>query len=456
MSRRDIDTRGYRWFTSILLGIAMLGALAATFAGAGDSIEMPQVGPTTVRDSLPPGRWKRAREATQQTQLTDEQRAEFARLQSIGYLTGSNPAPETDGVVQYNRGSAQEGLNFYTSGHFPGAILTEMDGNVLHEWECAFETVWPDYVSPEEYDTPDASLQRARNRKTWRRAHLYENGDVLAIYEGLALAKIDRDSRLIWSYRGGCHHDLEVMDDGTILVLARDALIVPWVNPRWPILEDYVVVLDRNGNELKRVSILDAFERSQYRCLLDKMPPRGDVLHTNTVEMLDGSLADRIPAFRKGNVLISVLRFSAIAVLDLESEKVVWAMGGMWREQHQPTVLGNGLLMIFDNRGKLCGDGDEESRVMEFDPVTQEVVWSYEGGYGVEFYSHSCGSAARLSNGNTLISESDYGRAFEVTPDGEIVWEFLNPHRAGESDRYIATLYEVIRLPRDFPTTWVE
>ena len=71
------------------------------------------------------------------------------------------------------------------------------------------------------------------------------------------------------------------------------------------------------------------------------------------------------------------------------------------------------------------------------------------------FFTATCGTAERLPNGNTLITESDNGRAFEVTPDKEIVWEFYNPHRAGPDDEYIATLFEVIRLPSDFPTDWV-
>ena len=55
-----------------------------------------------------------------------------------------------------------------------------------------------------------------------------------------------------------------------------------------------------------------------------------------------------------------------------------------------------------------------------------------------------------------MISESDHGRAFEVTPDGEIVWEFHNPYRAGEDDRFVASLPELIRLPPDFPTDWLD
>ncbi len=43
----------------------------------------------------------------------------------------------------------------------------------------------------------------------------------------------------------------------------------------------------------------------------------------------------------------------------------------------------------------------------------------------------------RLPNGNTLITESDGGRLLEVTPAGEIVWEYLNPVRGGEAEELI-------------------
>ena len=36
----------------------------------------------------------------------------------------------------------------------------------------------------------------------------------------------------------------------------------------------------------------------------------------------------------------------------------------------------------------------------------------------------------RLPNGNTLITESDGGRLFEVTKPGKIVWNYINPVRA--------------------------
>jgi hypothetical protein len=35
------------------------------------------------------------------------------------------------------------------------------------------------------------------------------------------------------------------------------------------------------------------------------------------------------------------------------------------------------------------------------------------------------------------------------------VWEFYNPHRAGENGQYIATIFELLRLSPEFPTDWV-
>ena len=74
----------------------------------------------------------------------------------------------------------------------------------------------------------------------------------------------------------------------------------------------------------------------------------------------------------------------------------------------------------------------------EFDPETNETVWEYKDDPSTFFYSHHISGAERLENGNTLICEGSYGRLFEVTSEGEIVWEFINPslgRRSWESRR---------------------
>ena len=56
------------------------------------------------------------------------------------------------------------------------------------------------------------------------------------------------------------------------------------------------------------------------------------------------------------------------------------------------------------------------------------------------FFSPYMGSVQRLWNGNTLICESAFGRLFEVTPDGDVVWEFVIP----DFGEYPAPLNEFI------------
>jgi hypothetical protein len=337
------------------------------------------------------------------------------------------------------------GLNVYVSGHAPEAVLMDMSGRELHRWRYPYAKAVPDNEVGE--------MERALYRDFWRRAHVFPNGDLLAIFEGHALVKLDARSNLLWVYRGKPHHDLQVMDDGTIYVLTRQAHVIPRINPDEPVLEDTISVLDPGGKELKKVSVLEAFERSEYRFFLERMQKEGDILHTNTLEVIDERLAGRIPGVRAGQVLISCLFLDTIAILDLETESIVWARASTWKWQHQPTVLDGGTMLLFDNLGG--DDAFGRSRVLEFDPMSPEFSWVYEGVEGAPFHTSTCGAAQRLDNGNTLITESDNGRAFEVDADGEIVWEFLNPYRAGPDNGLVATLFEIVRLPPDFPTDWI-
>ena len=57
-----------------------------------------------------------------------------------------------------------------------------------------------------------------------------------------------------------------------------------------------------------------------------------------------------------------------------------------------------------------------------------ESTWTYLAPDKYSFYSPFISGAQRLKNGNTLITEGAKGRSFEVTPEKEIVWEYLNPY----------------------------
>jgi hypothetical protein len=137
-------------------------------------------------------------------------------------------------------------------------------------------------------------------------------------------------------------------------------------------------------------------------------------------------------------------------VIDLERETVVKAWRGPFRRQHDPVVVEGGRILLFDNTG--LGD---RSRVFELDPVSMEIVWETTGDPAFPLRSWTCGAVARLPNGNTLITDSDQGRALETTRDGTIVWEFFNPFRVGEDPVLIATLFDVVRIPPGFPMDWL-
>ncbi|MFH1501588.1 MAG: arylsulfotransferase family protein [Candidatus Eisenbacteria bacterium] len=388
----------------------------------------------------PGGRWH----PTDQLGMTEEQRSEVERLRSIGYVAGSQAAPENTGITQHDPLRSFAGLNFYTSGHAAGAVLMDMDGNVLHEWSHSFIDAWK--TGPRE-ELPKST----KGAGFWRRAHLFENGDVLAIFDGMGLIKVDKNSELIWAYLEGVHHDLDVLPDGRIFVLIREAHMNPSVSAELPVLEDYIAVLDGDGNELRRVALLDAFRQPRFSHYLDSMKESGDIFHTNTIEVLGTGFQRKTAGFDRGNVLVCVREIDVVAVVDMMSEEVVWAARAPWSKPHQSTVLPNGNILIFDNRGY-----GGVSRVVEFDPATLAIVWDYHGEDPADFYSKECGSNQRLPNGNTLITLSDAGRAIEVTPARDIVWEFVNPTHAGADNEFIASVFDMVRLAPDFPLDWLE
>jgi hypothetical protein len=106
---------------------------------------------------------------------------------------------------------------------------------------------------------------------------------------------------------------------------------------------------------------------------------------------------------------------------------------------HEPKLLGNGKILIFDN-----GHRRKYSRVLELVPGTREIAWEYRAGSPGAFFTEVRGSVQRLPNGNTLITESDKGHVFEITRDGEVVWRWLNPLFSLEGKR--AIVYRMKRL----------
>ncbi|HEY7331281.1 MAG TPA: arylsulfotransferase family protein [Gemmataceae bacterium] len=361
-----------------------------------------------------------------------------------------------------------DGFTLCMYGGDSNAFLINMRGEVVHKWHVPFSQLWP---------APPHLKGRIDDAAVYfNDGHIYPNGDLVAVVEGpinmhnasngYGLVKLDKDSRVLWKYAEKCHHDLDVTEDGTIYVLVNEMIdqVPPgmsYMRIPTPCMVDFVDVISPDGKKKKRIPLLEAFHNSPYAALLcelerprmsSPMAARGawmspaadderrrDVLHTNAVKVLSQKLAPKFsPLFKAGQLLISPRRLDAIAVLDPDSEKVVWAARGPWRSQHDPSFLENGHLLLFDNLGSPLG-----SRVLEYDPQTQAFPWSYPGEKGTPFLSKIRGMSQRLANGNTLIVNSDGGEVFEVTPDREAVWSCS----FGHTELYRARRYAPDHLP---------
>lgn len=137
-------------------------------------------------------------------------------------------------------------------------------------------------------------------------------------------------------------------------------------------------------------------------------------------------------------MLLPVRELKALVALDLEGEgaMVRWYPDGSWRLQDEAVPLPTGSMLLFDNHGARRPGVRGRSRVIEFAPAEGTVTWEYAGA-GARGLSSPVGrSYQRLADGNTLVIESTAGRALEVAREGEVVREFVSPHRAGEDDAF--------------------
>jgi hypothetical protein len=183
-------------------------------------------------------------------------------------------------------------------------------------------------------------------------------------------------------------------------------------------------VLDSLLVEHTYLEILESLEERSMAKTTAQGVTYYDYFHLNTITVLPPTpLGDVDPRFRPGYLLICFRRVNQIGVLDMNSKQVLWAWGeGELEWPHHPTMLPDGKILVFDN-----GVKRGYSRVIELDPRTGRIEWEYTGSPPEGFFTFAKGSAQRLANGNTLISEGDKGRAFEITREGEVVWEWLNP-----------------------------
>ena len=334
---------------------------------------------------------------------------------------------EKTGVTRYDKNVSCEGINIYCSENMPGGKILDMQGNVL-------------------YGFSDTREQKAN----WKLIEPYRDSHFLVIIEDGPLFLIDYDSNIKWTRPGRFHHDVAVNDNGDIYGLVNKVSYSPRFSLTENILDNVLLVLTEDNRIKREISFarLIAKHRVLFAAARNEITRERyygqawDIFHTNTIEIIkkDVFLKDK-RLFKTGNVLFCIRHLNIIGVIDIEKEEIVWHWGeGVLDYPHCPSLLENGNILIFDN-----GSHRKYSRIIELDPFRQVIEWEYKGTPAESFYSNERGSAQRLPNGNTLITESDRGRVFEVTKKGEVAWEFFNPEVDREKNAR-ATIYRMPRL----------
>ena len=309
---------------------------------------------------------------------------------------------------------ASAGFTLFTPMMGDGAVyLIDLSGKIVHTWHMPFPPGLYGYLT--------------------ETGTLFYNGKIpndtflgKSPFKGGVALEADWNGRILWEVREpNHHHDGRLLKNGNVLLVCAAELpdnVARMIQGGRPgseangrIWADYLVELTKDGKKVWEWRTWEHLDPGEYPIPLIQNE-RSEWTHGNAIaEMADG------------NLLVSFRNISTVVKIDRKSGRVVWKLGApALSGQHAPVSLPNGNILIFDNGPTRLDQTFPSSRVIEVNPATNEIVWKYQDAN--RFYSDRISNAQRLPNGNTLINEGMFGRFFEVTPAGEVLWEYVNPY----------------------------
>jgi hypothetical protein len=319
------------------------------------------------------------------------------------------------GVTEHDRARATPGVTLFSPLRHKVTYLIGMQGEILHQWNL--------------------------ESKPGNYAYLLPNGNLLVAVEtpvgppgfnakGGKIQELDWDGNIVWEYHDDYqHHDFHRCDNGNTIYLGWELLPEEHAarvqggdfgrTAPEGIWGDYVREVNPNGETVWEWHFHENVEIEKY----PNAPMAGRV---------EWSHPNSIMSTPDGDIMVSWRHNNLIAVIDKKTGKFKFEWQGTeLGHQHDFQILENGNYMVFINQNPGPGAG---SRVLEFDPKTKETVWDYQGKPRYTFHSPFISGAQRLWSGNTLICEGMWGRIFEVTPDKELVWEYVSPYFTPQND----------------------
>jgi len=240
-----------------------------------------------------------------------------------------------------------------------------------------------------------------------------------------ALIELDQSSKVVWEYRDlYMHHDYQRLANGNTLVIRWDKIPanvsariqgghIAAEDPDW-MWGDTIREIDPDGATVREWLSWEHLSTDHHiKCPLES---RKEWTHLNSIELTPD-----------GDWLLSFRLTSTVAIVDGNTGDVRWRWGAdKLSHQHHATWLDNGHILLFDN-GCHRREAPSFSQIVEIDPDTHKVEWTYQSVPILAFYSFMISSCLRLPDGNTFVTEGATGRIFEITPEGETVWEYVSP-----------------------------
>jgi hypothetical protein len=319
------------------------------------------------------------------------------------------------GLRAWDPDKACPGLTLFTpTGPDSTVYLIDLGGEILHTWCMPYPALYG-------YMTERGTL--VYNGRIDGPHHSFLSSTP---WKGGVLLEVDWDGEVVWEVRHPDHHDDGIrLANGNALLLCmaeipfdiaqRVAGGRPGSEYNGRMYADYLVEMTTNGRSVWEWRSWEYLGPEEFP-IVNPAVARSEWTHGNSVV----ELAD-------GNLMLSFQHTSTVVIVDRLSGRVVRKIGPpLLNNPHAPSALANGNVLIFDN-GIRRGP-HPYSRVIEIDPAVCDVVWSYEDKPQIALSSPIISNAQRLSNGNTLINVGASGRLVEVTTEGEVAWEYVNPY----------------------------
>lgn len=330
---------------------------------------------------------------------------------------------------------ASAGLTMFASAGERMVYLIDLHGTVVHTWKMPY---------------PPGSYGYLTEKGT-----LFYNGQIpnetflgKGPFKGGAALEADWNGKVLWEVRQrDHHHDGRLLKNGNVLLLCARELPDdvakkvqggrPGTEVNGKIWADYLVELTKDGRTVW-----------EWRAW-EHLDPARDVITAIQDNRSEWTHGNGIIELSDGDLLVSFRNISTIIRIRRQTGEIVWKLGAPpLAGQHAPTPLANGNILIFDNGPHRLDHTFPFSRVIEVNPATNEIMWKYQEANLHNFYSPRISNAQRLPNGNTLISEGFFGRFFEVTSEGDVVWEYVNPYFGPVSATAKAQSNHVFRVYR--------